>query len=106
MVIIEWRKYSAKSRTGAVFESTPYYPGNSGALLLAKLLDMPREGRVQIGYDEANAMVGTEVCRCIEESNYAMVAYLTEHWVEWITSLGFFIEIEDSDYTESREITV
>ena len=103
---IIWREdFSYIDVLGRDMRHSPYFPHNSGNLLLHKIMAMPRKRPLSL--QDACMKASIENRRLYQERVQDRVSadFLNciDRWVDWISQQGFHIELTGDEFEIDRE---
>lgn len=83
-----------------------HIPHDDPNLLLRQIQSMPKEGRTAISFDEAAAAFEQAFFDFAElpESTRESVQKMSDEWIAWVSSQGYWIELKGNEYGCDEEI--
>ena len=102
---IIWREdFEYVDVMGRPMRSSPYFPNNSGDLLLYKIMAMPRQKPISM--QDACLLASIENGRLYRDHGGLSKSFLNfiTLWVEWISSQGYHIELTGDEFEMENEL--
>lgn len=97
---IIWREFNYIDVFGRDMQNSPYFPQNSGTLLLHQVMTMPK--KKPISMQDACMMASFENCRLYrfntpERLDPRSLGFMNR-WVQWISEQGYHIELTGDEF--------